>query len=56
MIIELNGPSVAEPTSDTQPTFTFLGGSIIPVHFDCGFDGAARGRAAANAPIARRRR
>jgi hypothetical protein len=43
VIIELNGPSVASPTTETQPTFNFLGGSIIPVHFECAFDGAAPG-------------
>lgn len=43
VVIELNGPSVAAPTTETQPTFTFVGGSIIPVHFECAFDGAAAG-------------
>jgi hypothetical protein len=40
VIIEVNGPTT---TPETQPTFTFLGGSIIPVHFQCAFDGAAPG-------------
>jgi hypothetical protein len=43
VITELNGPSVASPTAETQPTFTFLGSSTIPVHFECAFDGAAPG-------------
>jgi hypothetical protein len=43
VIIELNGPSIASPTTETQPTFTFLGRSLIPVHFECAFDGAAPG-------------
>ncbi|HEX4751406.1 MAG TPA: hypothetical protein VH268_00805 [Solirubrobacterales bacterium] len=43
VITELVGPSVASPTAETQPIFTFLGGSTIPVHFECAFDGAAPG-------------
>jgi hypothetical protein len=40
VVVELNGPG---ETAETQPTFTFLGGSIIPVHFECAFDGATPG-------------
>jgi hypothetical protein len=36
----LNGPAA---TTETQPTFTFAATSIVPVHYECAFDGAAPG-------------
>jgi hypothetical protein len=40
VIVEVSGPT---STTETQPTFTFVGGSIAPITFECAFDGAAPG-------------
>jgi hypothetical protein len=53
VVTSLNGPSVAEPTTDPQPTFTFTASDLAPVHFDCGFDvplGECSGEGSARPP------
>jgi hypothetical protein len=54
VITSLTGPSVAEPTSDPQPTFTFAASDLAPVHFECGFDaplGVCSGEGSATPPM-----
>jgi hypothetical protein len=57
VITSLIGPSVAEPTADAQPTFTFAATDLLPVHFSCGFDAplgvcSGDGSARPDAPLA----